>query len=143
VNGNNTTTRTNLEKKGKPMLKSDRSLRIAVWIIAVFLGVIALRPLVGLEAAQAESAFEKLRSAGEGKQKSTAPSSEQQGSTAASGKIVPFASQGGGVFWAYDRETMGIYVYNTVDGRGYYLGKISQLGKPMDQAGVRDIPFLR
>jgi len=65
------------------------------------------------------------------------------GGTAKSGRIVPFASQGGGVFWAYDKETLAIYVYDTKNGQSYFLGKLSQLGKPMDQAGVRAIPFLR
>jgi hypothetical protein len=128
------------------MLRSDRSLRIALWIIAVSLAVIALRPLAGIEYAQAQSPLEKILGSGQekqGKQKSSAQSSEQLGASASTGRIVPFASQGGGVFWAYDRETLAIYVYDTKDGQGYYLGKLSQLGKQMDQTGVRNIPFLR
>ena len=128
------------------MLKDDRSLRVAIWIIAISLAVIALKPLANVEYAQAQSPLDKILGTSQGgqeKQKTSATSSEQLGSSAASGKIVPFASQGGGVFWAYDRDTMAIYVYDSRNGQGYYLGKLSQLGKPMDQNGVRNTPFLR
>ena len=104
------------------MLTNDRSLRIAIWIIALSLAVIALRPIVEIKDARAQS---------------------QLDGSVATGRIVPFASQGGGAFWAYDRDTLAIYVYDAKDGQGYYLGKLSQLGKPMDQTGVRTIPFLR
>jgi hypothetical protein len=90
----------NPEKEGETMLKDERSLRIALWIIAVSLAVIALKPLANIEYAQAQSPLDKILG-GQGsqeKQKTGAPSSEQLGSSAASGKIVPFASQGGGVF---------------------------------------------
>jgi hypothetical protein len=104
------------------MFANDRSLKIALWIIALSLAVIALRPMVDIKDVQAQS---------------------QLSGSVALGRIVPFASQGGGAFWAYDRETLAIYVYDAKDGQGYYLGKLSQLGKPMDQTGVKTIPFLR
>jgi len=110
------------------MLTNDRSLRIALWIIAISLAVIALRPIVGIKDVQAQSG---------------AVSSGQLGGSAESGRIVPFASQGAGVFWAYDRQTLAIYVYDTRNGECYYLGKLSQLGKPMNQSGVQTVPFLR
>jgi hypothetical protein len=104
------------------MLTNDRSLRIAIWIIALSLAVIALRPIVEIKDVQAQS---------------------QLSGSAESGRIVPFASQGAGVFWAYDRQTLAIYVYDTRDGQCYFLGKLSQLGKPMNQSGVQTVPFLR
>lgn len=125
------------------MFKDDRSLRIALWIIAISLAVIALRPLVVIDKAQAQSPLDKIIGAGQGKQKESTPPTEQLGAAAASGRIVPFGIQGGGAFWAYDRETLAIYLYDVRDGQGYYLGKLSQLGKPMDQSGVRNVPFLR
>lgn len=124
------------------MLTNDRSLRIAVWIIALSLAAIALRPIVNIKDAQAESPIEKFFGLDQGQPKDT-PTSEQLGGSASSGRIVPFGIQGNGAFWAYDRETLGIYIYDVKDGRSYYLGKISQLGRPMNQTGVTAIPSIR
>jgi len=127
------------------MLTNDRSLRIAIWIIALSLAAIALKPIARVEDARAgQSPVGKiLGGLGQAQQQKSTTSDEPLAGTAESGRIVPFGIQGGGAFWAYDRETLALYIYDTRDGQCSYLGKLTQLGKPLDQNGVRQIPFLR
>lgn len=96
-------------------MRFDTVNKVAIWVIAVSLLVIALRPAFSISPAYA----------------------------ADSSSIVPFASQGAGVFWAYDRRDLGIWVYDTRNGKGFYLGKLTSLGQKMDQEGVTQIPFVR
>ena len=74
------------------MLTNDRSLRIALWIIALSLAVIALRPLADIKDAGAQSPLEKFLGGGQQKQKGTT-SSEQKGAQSSEQKGVPSSEQ--------------------------------------------------
>jgi hypothetical protein len=101
------------------MTRVDFSTRIALWVIAVALVLLAVQPFVGAQAAS-----------------STGPK--------APAGAVPFGIQGMGVFWVYDNQTGKVYLYDVKDGgRVYYVGRIHQLGRGLDMEGVGQVPFVR